>query len=208
MQIKNTHFRFYKTIVFVFIFCGKIFSQEKELMDSTQLADAYTYMTLSEALEHPEMVFKLELRKQKLKVFPSDIFKFKNLQSLNLGKNQLKELPDSIYLLTDLQYLDVSHNKLSSLPKEIGKCTNLYYLNANNNDLFGLPPQIGNLEKLKMLDLWSNELADFPETLKNLKVLDVLDIRAILISDDNLKLLKRWLPNTIIYSNPPFNCKL
>lgn len=208
MQTKNMRFQFYKTILLVFIFCGKMFSQEKELLDSAQLAEAYTYMDLKEALEHPEMVIKLELRKQKLKTFPPEIFKFKNLQSLDLGKNQLKELPDSLYLLPDLQYLDVSHNKLSSLPKEIGKCTNLYYLNANNNDLFGLPPQIGNLEKLKTLDLWSNELADFPETLKNLKMLNTLDLRAILISDDNLKLLKKWLPNTNIYSNPPCNCKL
>ena len=208
MQIKNMHFRFYKTLFFVFIFCGKLFSQEKELLDSAQLAETYTYMDLKEALEHPEMVIKLELRKQKLKTFPVEIFQFKNLQSLNLSKNQLKELPDSIYKLTDLQYLDVSHNKISSLPKEIGKCTNLYYLNANNNELFGLPPQIGNLEKLRTLDLWSNELADFPETLKNLTYLNVLDVRAILISDDNLKLLKKWLPNTIIYSNPPCNCKL
>ncbi len=208
MQIKNMRFRFYKRMFMAFLFCGKLFSQEKELLDSAQLAETYTYMDLKEALEHPEMVIKLELRKQKLKTFPVEIFQFKNLQSLDLGRNQLKELPDSIYKIAQLQYLDVSHNKLSSLPKEIGKCTHLFYLNANNNDLYGLPPQIGNLEKLRTLDLWSNELADFPENLKNLKELNVLDVRAILISDDNLKLLKKWLPNTTIYSNPPCNCKL
>jgi Leucine-rich repeat (LRR) protein len=208
MQIKNMRFRFYKTLIIVFVFCGKLVAQEKELLDSAQIAEAYTYMDLKEALEHPEMVIRLELKKQKLKTFPPEIFKFKNLQYLSLSKNQLKELPDSLYKLTQLQYLDVSHNKLGSLPKEIGKCSNLYYLNANNNDLYGLPPQIGNLEKLHTLDLWSNDLADFPETLRNLKQLNILDVRAILISDDVIKQLKRWLPNTIIYSNPPCNCKL
>ncbi|HKC66628.1 MAG TPA: leucine-rich repeat domain-containing protein [Bacteroidia bacterium] len=197
---------FYKTLILVFIFCGKLFSQE--LLDSAQIEAAYTYMDLKEALEHPEMVIRLELKKQKLKTFPPEIFQFKNLQYLSLSKNQLKELPDSIYKLTQLQYLDVSHNKLGSLPKEIGKCSNLVYLNANNNDLFTLPPQIGNLTKLHTLDLWSNDLADFPESLQNLKELTTLDVRAILISDDNMKLLKKWLPNTTIFANPPCNCKL
>jgi Leucine-rich repeat (LRR) protein len=208
MQIKNMRFRFYKILIVFFLFCGKLFSQEKELLDSAQMETVYTYLDLKEALEHPEMVIRLELKKLKLKSFPPEIFKFKNLQYLSLSKNQLKELPDSLYKLTQLQYLDVSHNKLTSLPKEIGKCSNLVYLNANNNDLYTLPPQIGNLEKLRTLDLWSNDFADFPETLSNLKQLNTLDVRAILISDDAMKLLKKWLPNTEIFSNPPCNCKL
>src|SRR6185312_2058924 len=208
MQIKNMRFRFYKVLVLAFLFCGKLIAQEKELLDSAEIEAAYTYMDLKEALEHPEMVIRLELKKLKLKTFPPEIFQFKNLQYLSLSKNQIKELPDSLYKLTQLQYLDVSHNKLASLPKEIGKCSNLVYLNANNNDLYILPPQIGNLEKLRILDLWSNDLGDFPEALKNLKQLTTLDIRAILISDDMMKQLKRWLPNTEIFSNPPCNCKL
>jgi Leucine-rich repeat (LRR) protein len=208
MQIKNMHSRFYKTLVVLFICCGKLFSQEAELLDSAQLEDAFVYTSLSEALQHPEMVIRLELKKQKLKTFPKEIFEFKNLQYLDLSKNQLKELPDSIYLIKNLQCLNVAHNKLGSLPKEIGKCSNLIYINANNNDLYGLPPQIGNLEKLHTLDLWSNDLADFPEALSNLKELHILDVRAILISDDNLKLLKKWLPNTTIFSSPACNCKL
>jgi len=210
MQIKNMRFQFYKIVVIFFLFCGRLFSQEGggELLDSTQLEEAYTYMDLKEALEHPDMVIRLELRKQKLKDFPKEIFKFKNLQYLDLSKNQLKELPDSIYVLTKLQSLNVSHNKLGAFPKEIGKCKNLFYLNANNNNLYGLPPQIGNLEKLRTLDLWSNDLADFPEEMANLKQLNTLDLRAILISDDNAKLLKKWLPNTNIFLSPSCNCKL
>lgn len=208
MQIKNMHFRFYNILFIVFISFGKLFSQQEELLDSTQLEEVYTYMDLKEALEHPEMVIRLELKKQKLKEFPKEIFKFKNLQYLDLSKNQLKELPDSLYLLEKLQCLVVAHNKLGTFPKEIGKCTNLFYLNANNNDISLLPPQMGNLEKLRVLDLWSNELGEFPETLSNLKQLNTLDIRVIMISDDNLKLLKKWLPNTNIFFSPPCNCKL
>lgn len=183
-------------------------AQEENLLDSLVLAETYTYMDLQEALKHPEMVIRLELRKKKLKEFPKEIFSFKNLQWLDLGKNSLTELPDSIYKLRNLQYLNVSRNKLSSLPKEIGKMTNLVYINANNNSLIGLPPQIGNLDKLRVLDLWSNEFTDFPESLSRLKELRVMDIRAITISQESINLLRKWLPNTNVQYDLPCNCKL
>jgi hypothetical protein len=223
MLTKNMHSRFYKNSCkrlavslrgcgFIMLLClfsfTKIFSQEKSLLDSITLDETYTYMDLKEALAHPEMVIKLELRKQKLKTFPPEIFMFKNLQYLDLGKNQLKELPDSIYKLTQLQHLNVERNKIGMLPKEIGKLTNLTYLNANNNDLIGLPPQIGNLERLHILDVWSNNFSEYPESLSNLKELQVLDIRAIMINQETVKLLHKWLPNTSIHYDPPCNCKL
>ncbi len=215
-------FRFYKiqsvvslraiawqfAIIYLLLFSSKAFSQEQLLLDSMQLEEAYTYTDLEEALKFPEKVLRLELRKKKYKSVPKEVFLFKNLQWLDLGKNQITELPDTIYLISNLQYLNVSRNKLVVLPKEIGKMLNLVYINANNNNLIGLPPQIGNLEKLRVLDLWSNEFSDFPEALSKLKDLRVMDIRAITISQDNINLLKRWLPNTNVYYDLPCNCKL
>lgn len=199
-----------RKLLIVFCICLAVpgFAQTTGLLDSTQLEETYTYMSLEEALKFPDKVIRLELRKKKLKSFPKEIFQFKNLQWLDLGKNNLTELPDSIYLLENLQFLNVSRNKISALPKEIGKMKNLIYLNANNNELVGLPPQIGNLEKLRTLDLWSNELADFPESLSKLKSLRVIDLRAITISQDDLNLLKKWLPQATIHYDIPCNCKL
>lgn len=198
-----------KIALILVVLSGNIFSQSNNvLLDSMQLEEAYSYLDLEEAVKHPEMVIRLELRKKKLKEFPKEIFMFKNLQYLDLSRNQLTELPDSIYKLTQLQYLDVSRNKLSSFPKEIGKVSNLVYLHANNNDLLGLPPQIGNLERLRIIDLWSNDLSDFPESLGRLKELTVLDIRAIMINVDTIRQLKKWMPNVDIKYDPPCNCKL
>ena len=213
-------FRFYKIVfetsfraiawqsVTVFLFSVNSFAQNQVLLDSMQLEETYTYTELEEALKFPEKVVRLELRKKKYKSVPPEIFQFKNLQWLDLGKNQLKELPDSLYLFSNLQYLNVSRNKLVTLPKEIGKMTNLVYINANNNDLIGLPPQIGNLDRLRVLDLWSNDFSDFPETLTKLKDLRVMDVRAITISQENIILLKKWLPNANVHYDLPCNCKL
>jgi Leucine-rich repeat (LRR) protein len=201
-----------KQIFFVFfislIFFVKGISQNMVFLDSAQLEETYSYLDLTEALQHPERVVRLELRKKHLKEFPKEIFQFKNLQYLDISKNQIKELPDSIYLLTQLQYLNVSKNKLGSLPKEIGKMSNLVYLHANNNNLIGLPPQIGNLERLRVIDLWSNDLSDFPESLSKLKELNTFDIRAIMINTETIKQLKKWMPNVNVLFDPPCNCKL
>lgn len=188
--------------------CAPPLAQAQQLLDSAELETVYVYTDLEEALRFPEKVFRLELRKKKLKSFPKEIFRFRNLQWLDLGKNSLKELPDSIYLLDKLQFLNVSRNRLGSLPKEIGRMPNLVYINANNNDLVGLPPQIGNLEQLRVLDLWSNDLSDFPESLSRLKELRVLDIRAITFSQETISELKKWLPNTTVRYDLPCNCKL
>ena len=196
-------------ILFIFlIFSVKGISQNMVFLDSAQLEETYSYLDLTEALQHPERVVRLELRKKHLKEFPKEIFQFKNLQYLDISKNQIKELPDSIYLLTQLQYLNVSKNKLGSLPKEIGKMSNLVYLHANNNNLIGLPPQIGNLERLRVIDLWSNDLSDFPESLSKLKELNTFDIRAIMINTETIKQLKKWMPNVNVLFDPPCNCKL
>lgn len=199
----------FKTGFLILVAAGfNVRAQNNVLLDSMQLEETYTYLSLEEALKHPEMVVRLELKKKKLKEFPKEIFQFKNLQYLDISRNQLTEIPDSLFHLTNLQYLNISRNKLGSLPKEIGKLANLVYLHANNNNLIGLPPQIGNLERLHVLDLWSNDLSDFPETLSKLHDLNTFDVRAIMINIETVRQLKKWMPNANVLYDPPCNCKL
>lgn len=180
-----------------------------QLLDSLALfKSAYRYQSLEDALKNPDSVRWLELRKQKLKEIPKEVFRFKNLQYLDLSRNNLKSLPDSIGALTNLQYFNACRNKLTSVNKEIGKLSNLVYLNLNNNDLESLPPQIGNLELLEVLDLWSNNLSDFPESMSRLKSLRVMDLRLIQINENTQKEIKSWLPRTTIHFEPTCNCKL
>jgi Leucine-rich repeat (LRR) protein len=202
-------FHSYKLIfaLAVFIACSAK-AQVVELLDSAQLEETYSYIDLADALRYPEKVIRLELRKKKLKEFPKEIFQFPNLQYLDISRNQITELPDSIDKLKNLQYLNVSRNKLGALPKQVGRLSNLMFLHANNTELIGLPPQIGNLEHLHILDLWSNDLAEFPESLTQLKELHTFDVRAIMISIETIKQLRRWLPNTDVLFDPPCNCRL
>jgi len=176
------------------------------LLDSTALANYAEYDDLKEALENPLDVVKLVLRKKKLRAFPREIFKFKNLQYLDLSKNIIKQLPDSLYLLKDLQFLIVSNTELESLPNDIGKMKNLKYLNVNQNNIGRIPYSFGELTNLESADMWSNDLDYVPETLVNLKKLRMLDLRNILIPQTEQDNISAQLPNTTIFFSPPCQC--
>lgn len=177
-----------------------------QLLDSVELATYPEYTDLNEALKNPEDVIRLNLRKQKLKGFPPQILKLKNLQYLDLSRNKIVELPDSIVTLKNLQYLIVSRTGLARLPVNIGQLKNLKHLNVNQNDISVIPYSFGDLENLEVADLWSNNLEYFPETLSKLKNLKWMDLRNILIPKNHQENLQNMLPETTIFFSPPCNC--
>lgn len=189
------------------IFVNNSLMAQTPLYDSLTLDTMRAFTSLEEALKDPEKVIKLELRKKKLKVFPAEILKFKNLQYLDLSKNDIKEIPAEIAELKNLQYFSISKNSLEALPIQIGELENLYYLNANQNELAVIPYQIGKLSKLKYLDLWSNNIENFPNELKDLKSLKVLDLRVILIPDAEQNRIQALLPKTKVHFSPYCKCQ-
>ncbi len=200
----------FKLKYFVFVLFLGCFTttQAQQLLDSLTLDTLTATTSLIEAMKNPNAVIKLELKKQKLKSFPIEILKMKNLQYLDISKNNIQEIPDSIELLVNLQHFNASKNKIERMPKQIGKLTNLYYLNMNNNELVSLPMHIGQLVNLRVLDLWSNELSEFPDEMANMKNLITLDLRAILIDEALQKRLRELLPKTNVQMSPSCNCKL
>lgn len=176
------------------------------LLDSVTLALYNEYTNLKEALEEPERVIKLSLRKQGLKEFPKEVLKLKNLQYLDLSKNKIDNLPDSIVQLKNLQVLIVSKNNLEALPNTIGGLSNLRYFKAGQNKIARIPYSFGDLQNLEYLDFWDNELDYFPESLNKLNQLEVMDLRNILISQENQNMIQALLPNTKIYFSPACQC--
>lgn len=196
-----------KIILLILILSLKLSSFAQEaLLDSVALSIYDEFTDLDSARRDPDKVVKLILRKKKLKDFPMQILKFKNLQYLDLSKNFLKELPDSITKLKNLQYLIVSKNSLESLPNTIGGLKNLKYINVNQNEIGRLPYSFGDLENLEIADLWSNNLEYFPETLKKLTKLKSMDLRNILIPQIHQDNIQSMLPNTVIFFSPACKC--
>lgn len=194
-------------LIFLIFFCVLFSASSKcQLLDSAALEATFSYTSIEEAMKNPDAVIRLDLRKAKLKTFPVEIFKLKNLQYLDISKNNIKYVPDSLDMLPNLQYFNASRNRIESVPMTIGKMTNLKWMIWHNNELISLPPQLGNLENLEYLDLWNNNLSIFPETLGKLKKLKVMDLRHILLNDEQQNRLRELLPTTNLLMDRACNC--
>ena len=109
--------------------------------------------------------------------------------------------------LQSLQVLHISKNHIETLPREFGDLQHLVILNISQNDLTMLPPQIGKLKKLKYLDLWENSIGTFPDELKDISGnLKIIDLRVILINKEGQERIRKLLPSTKIYFDPPCHC--
>jgi Leucine-rich repeat (LRR) protein len=86
------------------------------------------------------------------------------------------------------------------LHKEIGNLKNLESLELSENPLKILPNTIGNLSNLQLLDISYTQIETLPKSIENLKNLKTLNVKGTKITENELKELKKKLPNTRIYN--------
>ena len=161
----------YTLLIYINVFC----------QDTPVNSDNHTFFSLKEAMQQPDSVITLTLKKQKLKEFPSEILQMKNIERLDLSRNSIKEIPSAIGGLKKLHYVNFAQNYLNELPKEMA------------------------LLPLDTLILWDNQIRVFDESFKNLN-LKFLDLRAILMTRKEQKAIKQIFPNTKIKKDHPCNC--
>lgn len=166
------------------------------------------YHSLNEALEKPLSVEYLNLKQEKIKEFPSEIYSFKNLKALTLRSNKLKAMPDSINKLEQLEYLDLGSNLFEDFPIPILTIKTLKILIITNNLIHTIPAQISNLTNLEKLIIWGTECKTLPDEIYTLKGnLKVLDIRLTPIQNEAERTkIEEQLPNTTILFPAPCNC--
>ena len=160
------------------ILCANLFVLT--VLQIANCQDGY-FHSLQEAMQQPDSVISLTLKKNKLKEFPIEILQMKNIERLDLSRNSIKEIPKEIGNLKNLHYVNVAQNYLSALPKEMSK----------------LP--------LDTLILWDNQIREFDENFKN-NNLKFLDIRAISMTRKEQKAIKQLFPKTKIKKDHPCNC--
>lgn len=205
VEISNAIYRTLALMAFVVLLLACI-PASAQLLDSAQLARAREYKSLEAAMRNPDSVYKLTLRRERLKEFPKEVYQFPNLQELDLSANKIKEIPTDIGKLQKLQKLDLSKNKIEAVPKEFGELGNLWSLVISQNYISSLPPEFAKLQKLKYLDMWSNEIDEFPEEMAKMKNLMWIDLRTINIWDEKQQAIKDLLPHAHIYFSPSCNC--
>ncbi|TAK05536.1 hypothetical protein EPO33_00060 [Patescibacteria group bacterium] len=118
---------------------------------------------------------------------------------LDLSGQGLRSLPSSTFSRTGLRELDISDNALTgALPGEIRFLSKLEVLDASGNQMTGVPAEIGQLANLRILDLSDNKLTGLPNELGNLKRLETLDLSGNAVSEQDLEVIRKGIPNARI----------
>lgn len=148
----------------------------------TQTAAPVGVEEIRQWLDVPENTRKLQWFKElrlddlDLKVLPSEIGLFTELESLRLNGTQLRSLPESFGNLTKLKTLSLRGSQLRSLPESFGNLTNLTRLFLFDTQLSSLPESFGNLCNLRELSLVRSYLSSLPESFGNLSNLTKLEL--------------------------------
>lgn len=86
---------------------------------------------------------------------PQELFKLKNLRSLNLYRNQLKVLPEALWELSSLTDINLYRNRCRLASSMLSQAD-------SSRRLTTLPPGISTLKFLRVVNLGSNGMTDVP----------------------------------------------
>jgi Leucine-rich repeat (LRR) protein len=198
--------RRFALIVFLSLTTASFSTLQAQVLSSKDLDTARVFTSLAKALENPAIVLRLDLSKQKLGLFPEEVFQLINLQELRLDKCRLSELPNRFQELPNLQRMQCRHNELDTIPPSILSLKNLKMLDLSDNFIEIIPDEIDRLTQLETLALWDNPITYYPETLTEMQQLKVLDLLNNAMSRDTQQRLKTGLPKCKIVMSPPCAC--
>lgn len=190
-----------RVIVGVFVLLTSFFvnAQEKGDVD-------YVFTSLEEAMERPEIVYHLDLSKNKLEIFPENLSQFINLKTLDLSKNKISLIPASVGELETLEKLNLERNKIFVIPPQVKNLKKLEELLLARNDIEEVPREVGEITSLKKLDLWSNNVKRVDPAIQNLKQLEVIDLQGMLLENELKKNLMEWFPEAEVRFSGGCDC--
>ena len=177
-----------------------------QLLTYKDLDTAKIYTSMEAALQNREVVYRLDLSKQKLMGVPDEVFQLPNLQELRMNKCRISHLPDRFSELPLLQRLQCEHNEIDTIPLSIMGLTHLRVMLLADNLIELIPDEIDHLTKLETLALWDNPITYYPERLTEMQQLRVLDVLNNAMSRDTQERLKNGLPNCRVIMSPPCSC--
>ncbi len=149
--------------------------KKEHILSDLQLYRADTYRNF-ENIDCYDSVFKVVLFDKSLENFPLEIFKCKNLNTLELTKNYFSDLPQEIAYFNSLQSLYIRENNFQKIPQGVTKLPNLKRLSIGANPIknfSGLDSLQWSLEELKIDEANITQLSDEVYRLKKLKILSV-----------------------------------
>lgn len=145
--------------------------------DSLDAENHYKELLVKLLNTRPDTVTQLQLWKCGLTSLPTELRKFKNLETLELNDNDFKAADLSMLCeFKKLKYLAIDNCNLTEVPASIFCLKDLEKLSLFNNDISALPTELFQLTKIEELQLGGNLLTTLPNEILKLKKLKMLEI--------------------------------
>jgi len=168
--------------------------------------DGKVFTSINKALQQPDSVYRLKLKRKGYREIPTEIYNFKNLKELDLGNNKLVNIDPKIAQLTKLKILKLSRNQIQLIPTAIAKLNSLEYLDLGLNKIKALPEEMKTMQSLEFLQIWGNELTVIPESLSKMPKLKWLDMRAIILTETEKEDILNDFPQVNVLLSEGCNC--
>ncbi|EGG15809.1 leucine-rich repeat-containing protein [Cavenderia fasciculata] len=129
----------------------------------------------------------LDLSRNFLNSFPSELVLLGNLTHLSLADNRICSMPSAVLKLVGsklkLIELNLANNLLDTLHKQVSTLTTLQRLILDGNRLVVIPESISKMSSLRVLSVENNRLTSFPQALSLMKGLEELKVAGNQIRD-------------------------
>jgi len=168
--------------------------------------DSVKFYTLDQVMNaHPDTVYALTFRKQKLTTLPEALFQFKNLKYLDLEKNTITDV-GRLGELNQLIYLNLGKNNLQNFPVSVCQMPLLQELIVNRNYFSYIPSCIEYCKELRKIDFWETPITTLPKEMQLLPKLSFMDFSGVRMNPQTQKLLIEQYPHVKLSLDPPCNC--
>lgn len=147
-------------------------------------------------------VYTISLAGLQLTTLPSELYQLIELRHLDISRNAIQVFPGDLQRLQQLQTLRMDNNRLTDV-SSIPTLAKLSDLNLRNNDISTLPASIFRLPSLQNLNLSDNKIESLPESVQSATHLTTLDVRGNLLSTLPYQLTKlERLSRLLLHRNP------
>jgi len=190
--MKSMH---WSLVVIILMCTHELFAQKDELnfkvsnavSPDVNLEDSIFY-TMEDAIKAPLRVRQLNLESKHLKVLPSAVLTFTNLQALDISHNRISNLPDSLFIAClKLEELRYEGNDLTEIPSSVYR-SSLKLLDLSENHITVVPDQIGECKRLEELDMHANDITMLPT-----KHVILHHLKSLILSDNPLIKTGEWM---------------
>lgn len=152
-------------------------------------------------------VYRIDLTKNRLRSFPSELAEWTELREVIIDRNKLTHIDEDLSGWAFLERFSAVSNALVAFPASAISWTELRELDLGDNAIDSIPLDIDQLGELRSLNLWSNLIAYFPASLGDLPHLEFLDLEYNDMTLEEQELLKSWLPLSVsVNLSAPCRC--